>query len=341
MTAPSDGPAERCAPAASGQVASAPVEQHAAAVGPAHDGLLPRLFAPVDIAPLVCFRVFFGAMMLYYIVSAALDSWIDFFYILPDFHLTYPGFGWVRPWPGNVMYLHFGVMGLAAIGIMLGACYRFSAAVFCLTFTHTFLIEKALYQNHYYLICLISAIMILVPAHRGGSVDAFFRPRIRAVSAPAIWLWLLRLQLAIPYFYGGLAKLNYDWLHGMPMQLWLNRRQQLPFVGEWLVHDWAPLLFSYGGLLYDLLVVPALLWRRTRLLAYLASLAFHLSNHVLWDIGIFPWFMIGATLLFVPPRLFRRVLGLRAMRLHAANGGSKMIDRGERGSRCETDIADG
>lgn len=292
---------------------------------------LPRVFTPVDIAPLVCFRIFFGAMMLYYVVSAALDSWIDFFYVRPDFHLTYPGFGWVRPWPGNTMYLHFGVMGLSATTIMLGLCYRASAFVFWLTFTHTFLIEKALYQNHYYLICLISGIMIFVPAHRAASIDAFFKPQIRSVTVPVIWLWLLRLQLGIPYFYGGLAKLNYDWLHGMPMTLWLGRRTQLPYVGEWLAHEWAPLFFSYGGLLYDLLVVPALLWRRTRLVAYIASVAFHLTNHVLWDIGIFPWFMIGATLLFFPPRQFRRLFGLRAIRTPQDVPGDVTVTRRQKG----------
>lgn len=331
MTVLPDGPAERELSTAAGQLAAS-AETPSAARQPESRGWLHQLFAPVDIAPLVFFRVFFGAMMLYYIVAAALDSWIDFFYILPEFHLTYPGFGWVRPWPGNAMYLHFGVMGLAAAGIMLGFCYRLSAVVFWLTFTHTFLIEKALYQNHYYLICLLSALMIFVPAHRAASVDAFFKPQIRAVAVPTIWLWLLRVQLAIPYFYGGLAKLNYDWLHGMPMQLWLSRRTHLPYIGEWVAHESAPLFFAYAGLLYDLLVVPALLWRRTRLIAYLASLAFHLTNHVLWDIGIFPWFMIGATLLFFPPRLFRRVLGLRAMRtpLESAAGTGNINPRQKR-----------
>jgi hypothetical protein len=44
-----------------------------------------------------------------------------------------------------------------------------------------------------------------------------------------------------------------------------------------------------------------LLWRRTRVLAYLAALAFHLTNWYLFNIGIFPWIMICATLLFFPP----------------------------------------
>ncbi len=283
------------------------------ASGPRRARLIDQLFVPVDIAPLVFFRIFFGAMMLYHVLSWVKKWWIDFFLIRPDFHLTYPGFEWVQPWPGNWMYVHFALMGLASVGIMVGLLYRLSATVFFLGVTHVFLIEKALYQNHYYLICLISGLMIFVPAHHAGSIDALLRPGIRSPVAPSIWLWLLRFQLGIPYFYGGLAKLNYDWLHGMPMKLWLERRTSLPIVGEWLGHDSAAILFSYGGLIFDLLVVPALFWRRTRMIAYLLCVCFHLANSVLWEIGIFPWFMIGATLLFFPPGWVRKFLSMRAV----------------------------
>jgi vitamin K-dependent gamma-carboxylase len=47
-------------------------------------------------------------------------------------------------------------------------------------------------------------------------------------------------------------------------------------------------LFSYGGLLFDLLVVPFLLFRHTRPLALLAAVGFHLMNSQLFTIGIFP-----------------------------------------------------
>jgi hypothetical protein len=64
--------------------------------------------------------------------------------------------------------------------------------------------------------------------------------------------------------------------------------------------------FVIGGLLLDLLVVPLLLWRRTRLFAFVAAIAFNLINAVIFDIGIFPWLMLGALLIFFPPGLLRR-----------------------------------
>ncbi|WP_367017809.1 HTTM domain-containing protein [Bremerella sp. JC817] len=264
------------------------------------------LFQPLSIAPLVFFRVFFGVMMLYHLYSMTVDHWIHFFYVLPDFHFTYPGFGWVKPWPGEGMYFHVALMCVAATGITLGCCFRLLSLLFFLGYTHLFLIEKALYQNHCYLICLLSGILFLLPANRACSVDAYFRWVKPSTQVPAWTLWLLRLQLGIPYFYGGLAKLNYDWLNSQPLKLWLARRENIPFIGELLSSEWSPFAFAYLGTLFDLLIVPALMWRRTRWIAYALALSFHLTNSILWEIGIFPWFMIGATLLFFPSDLFRR-----------------------------------
>jgi hypothetical protein len=67
-------------------------------------------------------------------------------------------------------------------------------------------------------------------------------------------------------------------------------------------------LICYGGLAFDLMVVPLLLWRRTRLIAFLALLSFHLANSQLFNIGVFPWFMIGASTVFFEPDWPRRAL---------------------------------
>jgi len=59
-------------------------------------------------------------------------------------------------------------------------------------------------------------------------------------------------------------------------------------------------------LLLDLLVVPLLLWRRTRPFAFAAAILFNLMNAVIFEIGIFPWLMLGALLIFFPPDFVRR-----------------------------------
>ena len=106
------------------------------------------------------------------------------------------------------MYVHFGGLGLLCILILLGLWYRAAMILFFLGFTYIFLLEQALYLNHFYFISLLSFLMIFVPAHHALSVDAHRSPELRSETTPAWSLWMLRAQIGIVYFYGGLAKLN-------------------------------------------------------------------------------------------------------------------------------------
>jgi hypothetical protein len=265
------------------------------------------LFEPVDIAFLVFFRIVFGGILVWEVYRYFTRGWITRYFIEPALTFTYYGFSWVKPWPGSGMYIHFFVLGLAAACVMVGFLYRIAAPVLFLTFTYFFLLDQARYMNHFYLVCLISFLMCFLPAERAFSVDALLRPRIRSDVVPAWTLWLLRLQIGIPYFYGGIAKLNSDWIHGgEPMRIWLSPLTKVPAFGHLFASDFVVYGFVIGGLLLDLLVVPLLLWRRTRLFALVAAVLFNLINSVLFEIGIFPWLMLGALFIFFPPNLLRR-----------------------------------
>jgi hypothetical protein len=277
----------------------------------AKPGLLQRvcaaLFEPVDISFLVFFRAVFGAIMLWEVYRYFSSGWIPRYYIEPVFYFGYYGFDWVKPWPGNGMYVHFAVLGVAAACIMLGFFYRIAAPLFFIGFTYVFLLDQTRYLNHFYLVCLISFLMIFLPANRALSIDSLVRPRIRTDVVPAWTLWLLRAQVGIAYFYGGIAKLNSDWVHGgEPMRTWLRPLMTMPGIGPLFQQEWVVYSFAHGGLLLDLLVVPLMLWRRTRLIAFSAAVVFNLINAAIFNIGIFPWFMLGATLIFFPPDLVRR-----------------------------------
>jgi vitamin K-dependent gamma-carboxylase len=266
------------------------------------------LFRPIDIASLVYFRVAFGAAALWELTQFLEQGWVAEVWIDPRFHFAYPFFEWVRPWPGNGMIIHFFVLAGLSTLIMLGALYRLSAALFFLGFTYVFLLEQVYYLNHWYLISLLSFLLSFLPPHRKLSVDALLRPRLRSDTAPAWTVWLLRFQIGVPYFYGGLAKINGDWLRGEPMRTWLDGFTSLPLIGRYLGEPWAPLVFSYGGLLLDLCAVPLLLMRRTRTATFVALSLFHIANDSLFNIGVFPWFMIAATTIFFDPDWPSRVI---------------------------------
>src|ERR1044072_3111076 len=206
------------------------------------------------------------------------------------------------------MYVHFFVLGLAAALVMVGFLYRIAAPVLFLTFTYSFLLDQTRFMNHFYLVCLISFLMCFLPAERAFSVDSLLRRKIRTDVVPAWTLWLLRAKVDIPFFCGGIAKINSDWIYGgEPMRIWLSPLAKIPAFGHFFEADWVVFSFVIGGLLLDLLVVPLLLWRRTRLLAFVAAVSFNLINSLLFDIGIFPWLMLGALLIYFPPDVPRRL----------------------------------
>lgn len=259
---------------------------------------------PIPILPLVFFRIAFGGIMLWEVWRYFNFDRISRYYIEPSFFFHYFGFEWVKPLPGDGMFLVWHGLGALSVAIMLGAGYRLATTLFWLGFTYIFLLDETQYLNHFYLITLISFLMIIVPTHRAWSVDAWLRPGLRTHSGPRWALWTLRGQMAIVYIYGGIAKLNPDWLQGEPMRPWLAARTDFPFIGHLFTEEWMVYLFSYGGLLFDLFIVPLILWRRTRWLAILLAIGFHLTNARLFSIGIFPWFALAATALFLPPAWF-------------------------------------
>jgi len=289
------------------QIAAPPVVASSGAQADFLQRLCAALFKPVDISFLVFFRIIFGGILLWETYRYFTHGWIRRYYVEPAVTFTYYGFSWVKPWPEPGMYIHFFVLGLAAACVMVGFLYRFAAPVLFLTFTYSFLLDQTRYLNHFYLVCLISFLMCFLPAERAFSVDSWLRRKIRSAVVPAWTLWLLRAQIGIPYFYGGIAKLNSDWVFGgEPMRSWLRPLTRVLGGSAIFTADWVVYSFVIGGLLLDLLVVPLLLWRRTRLFALVAAVLFNLTNSVVFDIGIFPWLMLGALLIFFPPDLPRR-----------------------------------
>ncbi len=261
------------------------------------------------------FRVAFGAIMLWEVCRYFSHAWIARYFIEPRFHFTYYGFGWVHPWPATGMYAHFVVLGVAALCVALGLWYRAAAAVLVVAFTYVFLLDEARYLNHFYAAALFALLLAVVPAHHTFSLDAWRRGKRGAAWSPTVprWaLWLLRVQVGVIYFFGGVAKLNADWLAGEPMRTWLMDAADNPLIALVVRNNAELYLFSYGGLLFDLCVVPALLWRRTRPYAFAAAIVFHVMNSQLFAIGIFPWMMIAATTLFFGPGWPRRLLPARA-----------------------------
>lgn len=269
---------------------------------------------PVDSASLAVFRFLFGAIMVWETYRYFQFDRITRYYVEPNFFFTYELFPMVSPWPEPWIYLHFVAMGLFALGVMLGVFYRLSAYFFFLTYTYVFLLDKAQHNNHYYLIILLALLLTFVDGHRSFSLDRW-RKGFTNDFIPFWQVFILQAQIFIVYLYAGIAKMNRDWFAGEPIRTWLHNRANDPILGSFFETEIATYFFGYGGLFFDLSIGFLLIWRRTRFVALLGLLFFHLLNKWLFSIGVFPYIMIASTILFIDPDWPRRILGQAAPRL--------------------------
>lgn len=249
------------------------------------------------------FRVVFGVIGLASMIRIAAYGWIAELYADPGHHLRYPGLGWI-PTPGRlgVSLLVAGV-AIACLALVLGWRTRAAAAVFVILFGWIEAIDVSTYLNHYWFMTLAGLILTVAPT------DTCFAIRCRDVRVGREWLWLLRFQVGIVYCFAGIAKLNADWLlHGLPLRLWLPARSNLPVIGPLLEEPASAVVASWAGAVFDCTIVALLLWARTRRVAWLAVVVFHVSTWILFPIGVFPWLMIGVTTVFFEPSWPRRLL---------------------------------
>ena len=248
----------------------------------------------------------FGAAMVWGISRYFYFGKISPLYIERQFHFTYSYFDWVTPLPGDGMYILFAIVGISAALIMIGLYYRLASAVFFLGYTYIFLLDQTEHNNHYYLICLLAFLFCFINANKWMALDNLRKRKFHTENnlgyVPYWNIFILKVQIVIVYFYGGIAKINMDWLRGEPMRGWLTRWvENDPDLPRLMASEFSVYFFSYGGLIFDL-AIGFLLWqKRTRLLGIILLTIFHLTNHWMFTIGIFPFLMLGATILFLEP----------------------------------------
>ena len=295
------------------------------------DWILIKLMEPVDAASSIVFRIGFGLIAAWWCFDDLRTGRIRELYVVPRLHFTYYLFDFIRPWPGDAMIWHFVGLLILSLFVAAGLFYRITTTLFAIGFTYFFLLDQTNYQNHYYLLTLLSWVMVLLPLNRCASLDARFGLVSRSDTVPKWSVWFLRFHIALPYFFGGIAKLHADWFAGEPMRTHLTSMDWFAGLKPLLTSEVSLEIFTWGGLLFDLAIVPLLLWRRTRIVAYALCVGFHLTNACLFNIHIFPWFMIVATTIFLDPSWLRSILrSCRPALLGSAAASQKAIPRSQR-----------
>ncbi len=264
------------------------------------------LFKQVDNIGLVLFRAVFGLLIAIEGFGAIATGWVQRTLVDPEFTFNFIGFDFLQVFQGQPMYAYFALMGIFGLMVMLGWKYRFAMVGYAILWTGAYLMQKSSYNNHYYLMVLLCWVMALLPANRSFSLDAKFNPSFRSISMPRWCLWILILQVWIVYTYASAAKFYPDWLDATAPKLFMQAKSRYWLIGDFLQQEWVHYTIAYVGILYDGLIVPALLWKRTRFIAFIVSLFFHLFNSVVFQIGIFPYMSIAFSLFFFSPAILRK-----------------------------------
>ena len=268
--------------------------------------------SPIDNSALVLFRAVFGLLITLEAGGAIATGWVKRIFVDPTFHFTFIGFEWLDVLKGEFMYAYFAMMAIAGVFIMLGLFYRPAMLIYAIMWSGVYLAQKTAYNNHYYLLMLLCWIMVFMPANRRFSLDSKRKPEILSYAMPNGIRWFWIAQITIVYTYAAIAKIYPDWLAGKFVEISFHAKKDWPIIGSFLTLPYMDLLVSYTAILFDGLISPLLLWKKTRKWAFISSLIFHLFNSLVFHIGIFPFMSISFALFFYPPETianyFQRII---------------------------------
>jgi len=262
------------------------------------------LYEPIDCSTLILFRLLYAGLIFIYAIpfwmkpGEYIKEW--------DFIPTYSFLRFMENWPALDLSIALTFVCVGSLGLFSGFCYRLSAIVFFLAYTSVYVFIPVIYNNHYYLISLLAFWWIFINGDAQLSLDSLWRSNLPKKTIPRWHLLVMQLHISMVYFFGGVAKINSDWLQGEPMRYWLKNQHDFPILGPLLLHEHAGLAIAWLGLIFDLVIPFLLIYKPTRVLAICLTFMFHLMNTRLFHIGIFPYMMLGTNILYLEPETPRR-----------------------------------
>jgi hypothetical protein len=261
------------------------------------------LFQPTAIYPLVALRIAFGMAMAMWSLSMLVSGMVSKLFIDPHFFFSYRGLDWIRPLSSFGMHAIFVIIFLSSILITIGWFFRISAIVFITCFAYVVLIDRANYLTYFYYVLLISIMLMLSPAHRLFSIDLIRKPSLRVDYVPRWIILAFQIQIAMVFFFAGMAKLNADWLFsGRPVAIWLSDiAARYGFADTWISNSGiVALAFSWFLVLFDFIVPHFLLDQRSSIKAFQLVVFVQLFGVLLLPTGFFPVLLIFSCIVFLP-----------------------------------------
>jgi hypothetical protein len=259
----------------------------------------------VSMRSLAIVRILVGAITVVHLqpfVSAALrgDTYQDHFY--------HPYFRWYPELPEGA-YIALLVTGcIAAVVMSLGVATRVTTKItFGVVAYNLFLSTTHMHNNREYLVIVV-ALLAVAACGRTLSFDAWWRTRRGLepmdATAPAWPLWLLRFECATVYAASGMSKLlDPDWFSGtvtwgrLIEQEVAVRASILPgFLADLLLERSFHTVVAKLIIATELFIAGGLWWRRTRRLALVTAVTFHVMIQFTAQVQVFSY--LGIAVLF-------------------------------------------
>jgi hypothetical protein len=108
--------------------------------------------------------------------------------------------------------------------------------------------------------------------------------------------------MGIVYTYGSIAKIYPDWLDTSVMKLLMTAKKHYHVIGDLLQESWVHYILAYGGIAFDGLIIPILLYKPTRKFGFILGIFFHMFNAIVFQVGIFPFLSLAFCLFFFEPK---------------------------------------
>lgn len=259
----------------------------------------------VDGAGLGLVRILVAASVLIEMLQVWWTDSITDLLVTPQFHFKYTLFEWIGPPQGMMPAIFVGALIAVAALVLVGWRTRWTASLMAAGYIYWFLIDAANYSDHAYLVCVFSVLVAWLPTNRWASVDAYMG-REKRTLVPAWRVELVRAQLLVVFFFSAVWMLTGDWLNGSPLIGWVETRPEVP-TAAWLAGK-TGLIVALAWLVpaVYLFAIPALYSKRTRPVAMVGLVLFHLWDALAFEFSVSPWLLTGLMLVFCDPALLRR-----------------------------------
>lgn len=266
--------------------------------------LLEKLSEPIDGRYLAWFRILVFGLTAVEVTELKSGGYLNFVLSGTDIRFPYEFLPIAMKFTDQQVDLLYAMVMLSAGLCAIGLLYRFASWMFLISYSFLFFQDKILWNNHWYLFVLIGILAVVINMAGTYSLDVLLKPEKKQPFV-ARWNYIVfGVQIGLVYFFGGVAKVNSDWLvNAEPIGTFLSQRTEYPILGILFQQSWAKFFFAYTGALFDLGIVFLLFWKRAWITAVVSVLIFNGLNSIIFDIGVFPFFMIGSLLVFYQVKL--------------------------------------